>query len=102
MCAGRPGRPDLVPVGPAADLAGAAWPAEAEIRPGQAGHGSPRGTGLAMMRIGYFLSSEEFGPRELVRQARLAEQAGLARCGSADHFHPWNGQQGNGPFVWSV
>ncbi|MGH2912814.1 MAG: hypothetical protein ACRDJ3_10130 [Solirubrobacteraceae bacterium] len=26
------------------------------------------------MRIGYFLSSEAFGPRELVRQAGLAEQ----------------------------
>jgi G6PDH family F420-dependent oxidoreductase len=24
------------------------------------------------------------------------------RCGSVDHFHPWNGQQGHSPFVWSV
>ncbi len=29
------------------------------------------------MRIGYFLSSEEFDPRELVRQARMAEDAGF-------------------------
>jgi hypothetical protein len=29
------------------------------------------------MQIGYFLSSEEFGPRELVRQARMAEDAGF-------------------------
>ncbi len=29
------------------------------------------------MRIGYFSSSEEFGPRELVEQARMAEQAGF-------------------------
>ncbi len=29
------------------------------------------------MRIGYFLSSEEFDPRELVKQARMAEDAGV-------------------------
>jgi hypothetical protein len=28
-------------------------------------------------RYGYFLSSEEYEPTELVRQARLAEQAGF-------------------------
>jgi G6PDH family F420-dependent oxidoreductase len=55
-----------------------------------------------MVRIGYFLSCEEFGPRELVRQARLAEQAGFDALWVSDHFHPWNGQQGNSPFVWSV
>jgi hypothetical protein len=31
------------------------------------------------MRIGYFLSSEEFGPRELMQQARMAEDAGFSR-----------------------
>jgi G6PDH family F420-dependent oxidoreductase len=55
-----------------------------------------------MVSIGYFLSSEEFGPKELVRQARLAEQAGFERLWISDHFHPWNGEQGNSPFVWSV
>jgi hypothetical protein len=29
------------------------------------------------MQIGYFLSSEEFDPRELARQARMAEDAGF-------------------------
>ena len=29
------------------------------------------------MRLGYFLSCEEHGPRELVRQAKLAEEAGF-------------------------
>jgi len=29
------------------------------------------------MKIDYFLSSEEFNPRELVRQARMAEEAAL-------------------------
>ncbi len=55
-----------------------------------------------MTSFGYFLSSEEFGPRELVRQARLAEQAGFERLWISDHFHPWLGAQGQSPFVWSV
>jgi G6PDH family F420-dependent oxidoreductase len=55
-----------------------------------------------MVSIGYFLSCEEFGPKELVRQARLAEDAGFERLWISDHFHPWNDEQGNSPFVWSV
>ena len=54
------------------------------------------------MRIGYFLSSEEFGPRELVRQARLAEEAGFEGLWISDHFHPWNDEQGHSGFVWSM
>jgi G6PDH family F420-dependent oxidoreductase len=54
------------------------------------------------MRIGYFLSCEEFGPRELVEQARLAQRIGLDRVWISDHYHPWNDQQGESPFVWSV
>jgi G6PDH family F420-dependent oxidoreductase len=55
-----------------------------------------------MPTFGYFLSCEEFGPRELVRQAKLAEQAGFERLWISDHFHPWNDQQGESPLVWSV
>jgi len=55
-----------------------------------------------MTEFGYFLSCEEFGPKELVRQAKLAEQAGFTRLWISDHFHPWNDTQGNSPFVWSV
>jgi G6PDH family F420-dependent oxidoreductase len=55
-----------------------------------------------MVSIGYFLSSEEFDPRELVRQAKLAQQAGFERLWISDHFHPWNSEQGQSPFVWSV
>ncbi len=54
------------------------------------------------MKIGYFLSSEEFGPRNLLEQARSAEQAGFDRLWISDHFHPWNDEQGHSPFVWSV
>jgi G6PDH family F420-dependent oxidoreductase len=54
------------------------------------------------MRIGYFLSSEEFSPRELVRQARLAEQAGFQGLWISDHYHPWNDEQGHSCFVWAA
>jgi G6PDH family F420-dependent oxidoreductase len=54
------------------------------------------------MKIGYFLSSEEWGPRELVELAVKAEDAGFEGLWISDHFHPWNDEQGHIPFVWSV
>jgi len=54
------------------------------------------------MRIGYFLSCEEYTPEELVEQAKAAEKAGFTGLWISDHFHPWNNEQGNSPFVWSV
>ncbi|MBA2953278.1 TIGR03557 family F420-dependent LLM class oxidoreductase [Nocardioides sp. MAH-18] len=54
------------------------------------------------MRIGYFLSTEEYTPADLVAQARAAEQAGFTGLWISDHFHPWNNEQGNSPLVWSV
>jgi G6PDH family F420-dependent oxidoreductase len=54
------------------------------------------------MRIGYFLSSEEYSPSELLQQAQLAEQAGFDGLWISDHFHPWNDEQGHSPFVWSM
>ena len=54
------------------------------------------------MKLGHFLSCEEFGPAELVRQARRAEAAGFAGLWISDHYHPWNHEQGNSPFVWAV
>ncbi|WP_431929242.1 LLM class F420-dependent oxidoreductase [Nonomuraea jabiensis] len=55
-----------------------------------------------MARIGYFLSSEEHGPKELVRQSKLAEQAGFEGLWISDHYHPWLDEQGQSPFVWST
>ena len=54
------------------------------------------------MKIGYFLSCEEYGPRELVAQAERAYEAGFESLWISDHFHPWNDEQGESPFVWSV
>jgi coenzyme F420-dependent glucose-6-phosphate dehydrogenase len=53
-------------------------------------------------QIGYTLSSEEFGPRELVRFAARCEHAGFDFASISDHFHPWVDRQGNSPFVWGV
>jgi G6PDH family F420-dependent oxidoreductase len=55
-----------------------------------------------MARIGYFLSTEEHGPRDLIDQARRAEQAGFQELWISDHYHPWLDVQGESPFVWSV
>ena len=54
------------------------------------------------MRIGYFLSTEEFGPADLVAQARAAERSGFEALWISDHYHPWNDAQGQSPLVWSV
>ena len=54
------------------------------------------------MQIGYFLSCEEFGPAELLRQAKLAEDAGFQGLWISDHYHPWVDAQGQSAFVWSM
>jgi G6PDH family F420-dependent oxidoreductase len=54
------------------------------------------------MRYGYKLMAEAFGPAELVRQARLAEEAGFDFVEISDHYHPWLERQGHSPFAWSV
>jgi coenzyme F420-dependent glucose-6-phosphate dehydrogenase len=55
-----------------------------------------------MTEFGYALSSEEHQPNDLVRHARLAEEAGFTFALISDHFHPWTDSQGHSPFVWSV
>ncbi|GAB3958286.1 hypothetical protein GCM10027614_75510 [Micromonospora vulcania] len=49
------------------------------------------------MKIGYFLSCEEFTPAELLEQARGAEQAGFEALWISDHYHPWTDAQGRAP-----
>jgi coenzyme F420-dependent glucose-6-phosphate dehydrogenase len=55
-----------------------------------------------MPEIGYALSSEEHSPNDLVRFAKLAEEAGFGHALISDHYHPWVDKQGQSSFVWSV
>ncbi|OBH56831.1 LLM class F420-dependent oxidoreductase [Mycobacterium mantenii] len=55
-----------------------------------------------MTKIGYFLTCEQFGPKELIDQAKRAEDAGFEALWISDHYHPWNDEQGQSPFVWGV
>ena len=54
------------------------------------------------MTMGYFLSCEEYTAAQLVEQARAAEDAGFQALWISDHFHPWNDEQGESPFVWGM
>jgi G6PDH family F420-dependent oxidoreductase len=54
------------------------------------------------MRLGYFLSCEEYGPADLIEQAKAAEQAGFEGLWISDHYHPWLEEQGQSSFVWSM
>jgi G6PDH family F420-dependent oxidoreductase len=55
-----------------------------------------------MTSFGYTLSSEEFGPRDLLDQAVAAEQAGFDFLTVSDHFHPWTETQGHSPLAWTT
>jgi coenzyme F420-dependent glucose-6-phosphate dehydrogenase len=55
-----------------------------------------------MTAFGYWLSSEEHQPLDLVRNAARAEELGFSFAMISDHFHPWIDAQGSSPFVWSV
>jgi coenzyme F420-dependent glucose-6-phosphate dehydrogenase len=55
-----------------------------------------------MPELGYALSCEEHPPRDLVRNAARAEDAGFTFSLISDHFHPWTDRQGESPFVWAV
>src|SRR3954469_13161335 len=54
------------------------------------------------MKLGFKLMAEAFGPKELIRQAVRAEQAGFDFVEISDHFHPWLDVQGHSPFAWNV
>lgn len=53
-------------------------------------------------KIGYTLSSEEHSPLDLVKYAKMAEEAGFEYGFISDHFHPWVNAQGQSPFVWGA
>lgn len=60
------------------------------------------GRRAGMAKIGYFLSSEQYAPKELIDQAKRAEDAGFDALWISDHYHPWSEDQGHSPFVWGV
>src|SRR3954470_593622 len=55
-----------------------------------------------MTRYGYTLMTEQSGPREIVRYAAGAEQAGFDFEVMSDHYSPWLDEQGHAPYAWSV
>ncbi|MEH3132450.1 MAG: LLM class F420-dependent oxidoreductase [Mycolicibacterium neoaurum] len=55
-----------------------------------------------MTRFGYTLMTEQTGPKELVRYAVSAEQAGFDFEVCSDHFSPWLTSQGHAPNAWAV
>ncbi|WP_290722881.1 glucose-6-phosphate dehydrogenase (coenzyme-F420) [Gordonia sp. UBA6683] len=50
------------------------------------------------LKLGYKASAEQFGPRDLVEFAVLAEQAGMDSATVSDHFQPWRHDGGHAPF----
>lgn len=52
---------------------------------------------MGAVRIGYKASAEQFGPRDLVEFAVLAEQVGLDSAVVSDHFLPWRHEGGHAP-----
>ncbi|MEU1995869.1 glucose-6-phosphate dehydrogenase (coenzyme-F420) [Nocardia gamkensis] len=53
---------------------------------------------MSGLKLGYKASAEQFGPRELVEIAVLAEQHGLDSATVSDHFQPWRHKGGHAPF----
>ena len=55
-----------------------------------------------MVSIGYTLMCEQTDPRDLVRQAIGAEEAGFPLAVMSDHYFPWLDEMGHSPYAWSV
>jgi G6PDH family F420-dependent oxidoreductase len=55
-----------------------------------------------MLKLGYKLMSEEHGPKDLVRNACRAEEAGFDFAAISDHFSPWLEEEGHSPQAWPV
>lgn len=53
------------------------------------------------MRYGYKASAEQFGTRDLLDYAVLAEQLGFDIVSVSDHFQPWRHTGGHAPLVFT-
>jgi alkanesulfonate monooxygenase SsuD/methylene tetrahydromethanopterin reductase-like flavin-dependent oxidoreductase (luciferase family) len=55
-----------------------------------------------MTLIGYTMMCGQAGPKQLVRDVALAEEAGLDFVVISEHYFPWLEAQGHSPYAWSV
>jgi G6PDH family F420-dependent oxidoreductase len=55
-----------------------------------------------MTSIGYTMMCEHAGPKQLVHDVALAEEAGFDFAVISDHYSPWLDAQGHSPYAWSV
>ena len=56
----------------------------------------------AAMRLGWWLSSEEHDPRQLIEQSVLAEHSGFRTAMISDHLLPWVRSQAHAGHVWTT
>jgi alkanesulfonate monooxygenase SsuD/methylene tetrahydromethanopterin reductase-like flavin-dependent oxidoreductase (luciferase family) len=55
-----------------------------------------------MTLIGHTMMCEQAGPKQLMRDVALAEEAGFGCAVISDHYFPWLEAQGHSPYAWSV
>src|SRR5947209_5036534 len=55
-----------------------------------------------MTQFGYTMMCEQAGPKELVADVQLAEQAGFDLAVISDHYFPWVDAMGHSPYAWAV
>jgi len=55
-----------------------------------------------MTAIGYTMMCEQARPDQLVRDVRLAEEAGFDFSVISDHYAPWLAEQGHSGYAWSI
>jgi coenzyme F420-dependent glucose-6-phosphate dehydrogenase len=54
-----------------------------------------------LLTLGYKASAEQFGPRELLDFAVVAEEVGFYSVVVSDHFQPWRHHSGHSPFSFA-
>ena len=54
-----------------------------------------------MASIGFHASHEQIDPRNLLKAAQRAEEAGFDAAMCSDHFSPWSSRQGHSGFAWT-
>jgi G6PDH family F420-dependent oxidoreductase len=55
-----------------------------------------------MTQFGYTMMTEQSPPDQLIRDIKLAEQAGFDFSVTSDHFQPWLEEQGHSGYAWSI